>query len=80
MRGKVLGIGVLCVAVVCGFWQTAAADRFTSTSYVIDASVTNNIGGNQTSSSYKLTGSGGESLIGNGSSGSYKTGIGYVAQ
>ena len=69
----VAGIGML-------FCQVAAAYRFSSTSYVIDASVANNFGGQNSSASYSLTTSGGETLIGNGTGGSYKLGMGYISQ
>lgn len=69
------------VLVLAGcFVDTIAAYRFTSTSYVIDASVANNFGGSESSTSYKLTGSGGESIVGNGAGGSYMLAGGYVAQ
>ncbi len=71
----------MLAAVICGsFGLTASASRFSSTSYLIDASVMNSAGGMGTSSSYKLTSSAGESIVGDGSSGSYKLGAGYVAQ
>ena len=79
-------IGRPWLAVITGllvpvfFVSTVFSARFTSTDYIIDASVMNNAGGNQSSSSYKLTSSAGESITGNGSSGSYKLGAGYVAQ
>lgn len=56
------------------------ADRYSSSSYKIDASTMNNFGGSGTSSSYKLVSSGGEAVIGNGTSGSYKLAQGYVSQ
>lgn len=62
------------------FSSMATAARFTSTSYVIDASVANSFGGQTASDSYKLVGSGGESIVGTASSGSYKMGMGYTAQ
>ncbi|HRC28292.1 MAG TPA: LamG domain-containing protein [Candidatus Saccharimonas sp.] len=73
-------IVALALAVVGCFFDSATAYRFTSTSYVIDASVANNFGGSDSSTSYKLTGSGGESIVGQGSSGSYMLAGGYVAQ
>jgi hypothetical protein len=63
-----------------GMGISVSAARFTSTNYIVDASVANNFGGQGSSSSYGLVSSGGESIIGNGSSGSYKLGAGYVAQ
>ncbi len=59
---------------------SASAERYTSTNYTVDASVTNSFGGQSSSTSYGLVSSGGESIIGNGSGGSYKLGAGYVAQ
>ena len=76
-------IGVLLLAITIGgsFVSTARADRYSSSHYVIDASVVgNSFGGSGSSSSYKLTGSGGESIVGQGSSGSYMLAGGYVAQ
>ncbi len=74
---------IVCVAfslLLAGlFFQDAFADRFSSTSYIIDASVMNNFGGSGTSTSYRLTTSGGEAVIGNGSAGSYKMGYGYIS-
>lgn len=58
----------------------AIANRFTSPSYVIDASTMNTFGGSTSSSNYRLVSSGGEAIIGNGTGGSYKLGQGYVAQ
>ncbi|MBC7764622.1 LamG domain-containing protein [Microbacteriaceae bacterium] len=68
--------GIISVA----FASQAMSARFSSTSYIIDASVMNNFGGQGSSTSFKVTGSGGESIIGNGAGGSYKIGAGYVAQ
>lgn len=72
----VIMIGVISVV----FTSQAMSARFSSSSYVIDASVMNNFGGQNSSSSYKMTSSAGESIIGNGAGGSYKIGTGYVAQ
>ncbi len=82
MRVSVRNIGVLLLAITIGgsFVTTARADRYSSTHYVIDASVANNFGGSNSSTSYKLTGSGGESIVGQGSNGSYMLAGGYVAQ
>lgn len=71
-------VGVLIIPVF--FASTAASARFTSTSYIIDASVNNSFGGQGSSTNYKTVTSGGESIIGNGAGGSYKMGAGYVAQ
>lgn len=82
MRGIVRGGLVMAMAGIVSvtFASQAMGARFSSTSYVIDASVMNNFGGQGSSTNFKVTGSGGESIIGNGSGGSYKIGAGYVAQ
>lgn len=72
--------GVLALSVGMVSYGAASADRYTSTSYTIDASVGNTFGGSNSSTSYKLVGSGGESIIGGGAGGSYILGAGYVAQ
>ncbi|HPQ82575.1 MAG TPA: hypothetical protein PL191_02425, partial [Candidatus Saccharimonas sp.] len=77
-RGGLLALTVLAIAVL--FANGVSAYRFSSSSYVIDASVGNNFGGQSGSSSYSLVGSGGETIVGNGAGGSYKIGMGYVAQ
>lgn len=77
-RTVVLLVVFLSVATV--FSTHVSADRFSSTNYVIDASVMNTAGGSSGSSSYKLVGSSGETIIGNGASGSYKMGAGFVSQ
>ena len=74
-----LAMGIV-VAVPLLFVSTAFSARFTSTSYIIDASVNNSFGGQGSSSSYKVTTSGGESIVGDGSGGSYKMGAGYIPQ
>lgn len=83
MRGvkqAVLLFATTAFVVMCSVSAVSAA-RFSSSSYVIDASVVgNSMGGSQGSASYRLTGSGGESVVGNGAGGSYKVGMGYVAQ
>ena len=81
MRGLVgrIVLAVCSIAVVGGFYEVSA-DQFSSTSYLIDASVMNSAGGLATSTSYKLVSSAGESIIGDGASGSYKMSAGYVAQ
>ncbi|PLS81519.1 hypothetical protein CYG49_01845, partial [Candidatus Saccharibacteria bacterium] len=74
---------VSAVALVAGAFvvvPSVSADRFNSTSYTIDASVSNSFGGATSSTSYRMESSGGEAVIGNGSAGSYKLGQGYVAQ
>lgn len=61
--------------------QSVSADRFVGTSYIIDASISNNTAGTVgSSSSYKLVGSAGETVIGSGSGGSYVMGMGFVSQ
>ncbi len=81
MKGIIGLVSVtLGAAIFGGFFHVASADRFSSTNYVIDASVMNSTGGLGTSTSYKLVSSAGESIVGNGASGSYKMGAGYVAQ
>ena len=67
------------IAILGGFYEVSA-DTFSSTNYVINASVMNSTGGLGTSTSYKLVSSAGESVIGDGASGSYKMSAGYVAQ
>ncbi|MBC7746645.1 LamG domain-containing protein [Pedobacter sp.] len=62
------------------FALPASADRYSSSSYTIDASTMNTFGGSGASTSYKLVSSGGEAIIGGGSGGSYKLGEGYVSQ
>lgn len=82
MRGAKRGAQLLIAAAVlvgCSF-QFVGAERYSSTSYIIDASVMNNFGGSGSSTSYKLVSSGGEAVIGSGTAGSYKMGMGYVAQ
>lgn len=74
-----VSIGVLIF--MGSLFQYVSADRFSSASYIIDASVANNnTGGSAGSTSYKLVSSAGETVIGNGQAGSYKMGMGYVAQ
>lgn len=80
---KTLGMGVVLVgaAVLVGLTaDVVQADRYTSPSYTVDASVMNGFGGRGSSGSYQLVSSGGESIIGSGAGGSYKLGAGYVAQ
>lgn len=81
-RGKLVRITTVAVAAVALLFGTAAwADRFSSTSYIIDASIANNNGGGSAAStSYSLVSSHGETVIGNATGGSYKMGIGYVSQ
>lgn len=79
MRRVKVAVGVFSLILAGLFFDVAAADRFTSTSYVIDASVMNNFGGYGSTSNYQLTSSGGEAIVGNGAGGSYKIGYGYVS-
>lgn len=72
---------VLLLCAISGlFGYTVNAARFSSTSYVIDASVMNNFGGQGSSTNYNVVGTGGESIIGDGAGGSYKVGAGFAAQ
>ena len=75
-----VGMGIAAVVVATVITVQVEAARFTSPSYIIDASVANSFGGQNSSGSYKLVASGGESIVGNGTSGSYKVGMGYTAQ
>lgn len=68
------------IALFAGLFQNAAANRYQSTNYTIDASVGNSFGGSGSSTSYRLESSGGESIIGAGAGGSYKLASGYIAQ
>lgn len=78
--GGIFGIAVGAVICASAFASAVAADRFNSTNYTIDASVSNSFGGATSSTSYKMESSGGEAVIGNGQAGSYKLGQGYIAQ
>ena len=80
MKRRTLTITVLSLALTVLFFDTATADRYSSTSYIIDASVMSAVGGAQSSTSYRLTSSGGEAIVGNGLAGSYKLGFGYVSE
>lgn len=82
MRAKrrVLWGSMLVLWVPVLFVGTAFSARFTSTSYVIDASINDSFGGQSSSTNYKAVTSGGDSIIGNGSGGSYKIGAGFVSQ
>lgn len=81
MRGERIAAGVLAsIGIVGVFAIQADAARFTSSSYIIDASVANGFGGQDSSSNYKLVGSGGEGVVGTAASGSYRMGMGYTAQ
>ena len=78
-RVKLLGVTTLVITVL--FSVTASAYRFSSSSYVIDASVAGNtMGGTGSSGTYQLAATGGESIVGDGAGGSYKVGMGYIAQ
>ncbi|MEO5948921.1 MAG: LamG domain-containing protein [Candidatus Saccharimonas sp.] len=80
MKRGILGLALLSLMLTGLFVDIAVADRYTSTSYVIDASVMNTAGGDQSSTTYRLTSSIGETAVGNGASGSYKMGYGYINQ
>lgn len=83
MRGTnstLFGLSLTVALVTVLFAASAGAMRFTSTDYIIDTAVLNNVGGDSSSSSYQLTSSGGEAAIGDGAGGSYKLAAGYVAQ
>lgn len=79
MRRGLVTITVLSIVLAALFFDIALADRYSSTSYVIDASVMSTVGGAQSSTTYRLTSSGGETIVGNGSAGSYKMGYGYIS-
>lgn len=76
------GIWVASMMLAASFVVTGLvkADRFESSNFTIDASVSNSFGGATNSTSYKMVSSGGEAIIGNGTGGSYKIGQGYIAQ
>jgi hypothetical protein len=78
VRYRHLALGIVIIPAF--FASTASSARFTSTSYIIDASVNNSFGGQSSSTNYKAVTSAGESIIGDGSGGSYKMGAGYVSQ
>lgn len=83
MRVMARGVQILVItlAIAGCMVSFASADRFSSSSYVIDASIANGNGGTTgTSTSYKLTTSAGENAIGNGTAGSYIMGMGFVSQ
>jgi len=80
---RIGGIAALTVTVMIMtifLAQSVFAARYSSTSYLIDASVDDTFGGQNTSTNYKMTTAGGESITGTGSSTSYKIGLGYTAQ
>jgi hypothetical protein len=83
MRGKrkhIFIVPIIAIALVCLGSYSVRADRFSGTSYKIDASVMNNFGNSSVSPSYAMTSSGGESIIGNGAGGSYLLSQGYSSQ
>jgi len=80
MKRVIAGLVLLSLVMTGLFASSATADRYSSTSYVIDASIMNTAGGSQTSTTYRLTDSVGEGAIGDGASGSYKMGYGYINQ
>ncbi len=73
-------LGMLSIVGIVLFSSSVTAMRFSSTDYIIDTAVLNNVGGYSSSTNYQLTSSGGEAAIGNGASGSYRMAAGYVAQ
>lgn len=73
-------LGMLSIVGIVLFSSSVTAMRFSSTDYIIDTAVLNNVGGYSSSTNYQLTSTGGEAAIGNGASGSYKLAAGYVAQ
>lgn len=79
-RRVLLTVGAISLVVGAGFASSVTAMQFTSTDYLIDTAVVNNVGGYSSSTNYQLTSSGGEAAIGNGTSGSYRMAAGYVAQ
>jgi len=80
MKRVIAGSALLSLVLIGLFVDVAVADRYSSTSYVIDASIMNTAGSSRTSTSYRLTDSTGEGAVGNGTSGSYKLGYGYINQ
>lgn len=70
---------VATVGTLAGFGQVFA-DTYTGTSWKINGTFGNSMGGSRGSASYNLVDSGGESIIGNGSGGSYTLDAGYVSQ
>jgi len=80
MKRGIVGLALLSLVLTGLFASIATADRYSSTSYVIDASIMNTAGGSQTSTTYRLTDSVGEGAIGSGTSGSYIMGYGYINQ
>lgn len=72
-------LGAVTVGTFAGFSQ-AFADTYTGTSWKINGTLGNSLGGSGSSASYNLVDSGGESIIGSGSGGSYSLNTGYVSQ
>lgn len=72
-------LAVATVGTLIGFSQ-AFADTYTGTSWKINGTFGNSMGGSRGSTSYNLVDSGGESIIGSGSGGSYTLDTGYVSQ
>ncbi len=73
-----VGISSLLLVVIASI--SVNAMTFSSSNYIIDTAVLNNVGGSSSSTNYQLVSSGGEAVIGEGASGSYKLAAGYVAQ
>ena len=76
-RGLVIGgmVGALCLV-----GMPVAADRMTSTNFVLNGNANSSFGGQGSSTNYGLFSTGGEPVIGNGASGSYILGGGFTAQ
>lgn len=72
-------LAIVAVGTLAGFSQ-AFADVYTGTSWKINGTFGNSLGGTGSSTSYNLVETGGESIIGNGSGGSYTLAAGYVSQ
>lgn len=80
-RGSAVWMLVIVATLVTLFFSsTVFAARYSSSSYLIDASVDNSFGGQNSSTNYRMTTAGGENITGTGSSASYKIGMGYTAQ
>lgn len=58
----------------------AAAERMSSTNFILNGNANSSVGGNISSTSYGMFSTGGEPVIGQGASGSYMLGQGFTAQ
>jgi len=72
-------LAVVMAGTLIGFSQ-AFADTYTGTSWKINGTFGNSMGGAKGSTSYNLVDSGGESIIGDGNGGSYTLNTGYISQ